>query len=330
MRVKGKLGIFKKVPSILGFSKFRLQWGILVVFGVIIILFIIGSPKAFLSPEMYLSVLATAPFAGLLALGMTFMVISGEIDLSFGSVMGISGLIFAIIHTATASVGLALVSALSMGLAAGLLNGVLVTKIGISSFIVTIAMMFFWRGIIHVISEGFPFSITVKPTVIADVLIGRVGGVIPAHFLWLVLIAVVLWFILNRHSFGSNVYFVGDNKTSAAVMGINVDRTKIFVFALMGLLAAFSGALNNLVMMSWWATQGEGMLLPTFAIVFVGGTLVTGGRGSIFGTFIAALILTVLEAGIIAAGFGGFLTKVFYGLIIIIAVVMHTTMRKMK
>ena len=159
---------------------------------------------------------------------------------------------------------------------------------------------------------------------------GRVGGVIPAQFLWLILISVVLWFILNRHRFGNDVCFVGDNKSSARVMGINVDRTKIFVFALMGLLAAVASVINNLAMMTWWSTQGEGYLLPTFAIVFVGGNLVTGGRGTIFGTFVATFILGVLEAGIIASGFGGFWTQVFYGLLIIIAVVMHTIMRRTK
>ena len=329
---KGKGSIFQKVPSIFSFRKYTLQWGIVLVLVVVIILFIIGSPKAFLSPRLYLAVMATAPFVGIMALGMTFMVISGEIDLSFGSVMGMSGLIFAIIYTMTGSAALASVGALSMGLAAGALNGVLVTKIGIPSFVVTIATMFFWRGLTHVGSGGLPIAFTsaVKATVMADVFVGRVGGVIPAQFLWLVLLSVVLWFILNRHSFGNDVYFVGDNKASAKVVGINVDRTKIFVFALMGLLAGLSGVINNLEMMSWWSTQGEGYLLPVFAIVFVGGNLVTGGRGTIFGTFVATFIMGVLEAGIIASGFGGFWTQVFYGLLIIIAVVLHTIMRRMK
>ena len=331
MRGKGKLGIFKKVPSILGFREFKLQWGIFLVLVVVVILFIIGSPTTFLSPKIYLAVMAVMPFTGVIALGMTFMIISGEMDLSFTSVMAISGLIFALIFLATGSAVLALVGALSMGLAAGALNGILVAKIGIPSIVATIAMMFFWRGVVHVISQGLPIVLRpVRDTALFGVLTGRVGGVIPVQFLWMLLLVVVSWFILNRHRFGNDVCFVGDNKTSAAVMGINVDRTKIFVFALMGLLAAFASVLNNLEMVNWWATQGEGYLLPTFAIVFLGGTSVYGGTGTIFGTFIAALILGILEAGIIAAGFGGFWTKVVYGLIIIISVAMHTIMRKMK
>lgn len=330
-RGKGKLGIFQKVPSMFSFRKFKLEWGIFAVLVVLIILFIIANPAVFLSPRIYLAVMATVPFSGLMALGMTFLIISGEIDLSFGSVMAISGLIFVIIFKLTGSAGLAFVGALSLGSGVGVLNGVLVTKTGTPSFVITIATMFFWRGVVHVVSRGLPMTLgQVGGMVLNDVLIGRVGGVIPAQFLWFILISVVSWFILNRHSFGNDVYFVGDNRTSAKVMGINVTRTRIFVFALMGLLAALSSMLNVLEMRSWWSTQGEGYLLPVFATVFVGGTLVTGGRGTIFGTFVACFILGILEAGIIAAGFGGFWTLVFYGLIMLIAVVVHARTREIE
>jgi simple sugar transport system permease protein len=329
-RGKGKLDIFEKVPSLFKFRKFKLQWGILLVFLLLIVLFVMGSPRAFLSPHIYIAVMATVPFAGIMALGLVFVVISGEIDLSFPSVMAVSGFISAVVFIATGSMGLALVVALIIGLAAGFLNGVLVTKIGVPSIVATIGTMFFWRGVVHVASGGAARVLGgVRDTALYGVLVGRVGG-IPAQFLWMLLIVVAMWFILNRHRFGNDVYFVGDNETSAGMMGINVGRTKIFVFALTGLLAAFAGVLNNLEMVNWWPSQGEGYFLATFAMVFVGGTSPGGGIGTIFGTFIGALIVGFLEAGVVAAGLGGFWTQLVCGLIIIISVSMHAMMRKRK
>lgn len=329
MRGKGKFGIFKKVLSLLGFRKFRLQWGILLVFLLLLILFVIGSPRAFLSPRIYLAIMATVPFTGVMALGLTFVIINGEIDLSFPSVMAVSGFIFTIVFIATGSAVLALVGALIMGLAAGFLNGVLVTKVGVPSIVATIGTMFLWRGAVYVASGGVARALgAVRDTALYQVLVGRVGGVIPVQFLWLLLIVVASWFILNRHSFGNDVYFVGDNKSSAAVMGINVGRTKIFVFALVGLLTAFASVLNNLELSTWWPSQGLGYFMTTFAIVFVGGTTVGGGRGTIFGTLIGTFIIGILEAGVVASGFGGFWTQLACGLIIIVSVSMHAMMRK--
>ncbi|MBA7572011.1 Ribose import permease protein RbsC [subsurface metagenome] len=329
MRGKGGAYSRKCQAYIFNLRKFKLQWGILLVFLLLIILFIIGSPRTFLSSRIYIAVMSTVPFAGVMALGLTFVVVSGMIDLSFPSVMAISGFIFAVIFTSTGSAGLALVSGLSTGLVAGVLNGVMVTRIGVPPIVATIGTMFLWRGVAHVASGGVARVLgPVRDTALFSVLAGRVGGVIPAQFLWMLLIVVVLWFILNRHRFGNDVCFVGDNESSARMMGINVGRTKIFVFALMGLLAAFAGVMNDLEMVNWWPSQGEGHFLPVFAMLFVGGTSITGGRGTIFGTLIGAFIIGILEAGIIASGFSGFWTQLIYGLIIIISVSMHTMMRK--
>ncbi|GAH60717.1 unnamed protein product, partial [marine sediment metagenome] len=195
----------------------------------------IRSPRAFLSPKIYLAVMATVPFTGIMALGLAFVITSGEIDLSFPSVMAVSGFIFTTAFFATGSAVLALVVALIMGLAAGFLNGVLVTKIGVHSIVATIGMMFLWRGVVYVASQGAAQGLgAVRDTALYSALVGRVGGVIPAQFLWMLLIVVVSWFILNRHRFGNDVYFVGDNESSAKVMGINIGRTKMFVFALAG------------------------------------------------------------------------------------------------
>ena len=146
---------------------------------------------------------------------------------------------------------------------------------------------------------------------------GRLFDNIPAQFIWTIVIAIVVWFLLNRHRFGAHVYLTGDNDDSARLMGINVDRIKILTFVIVGVAAAFSGLVQSLDVSYFWPTVGEGQLLNTLASVFLGGTSVFGGTGTIFGTFVASFIIGAINAGIVAAGLTGFWTQVIYGLIIV-------------
>jgi simple sugar transport system permease protein len=195
--------------------------------------------------------------------------------------------------------------------------------------VATIGTMFFWRGLLMVLTEGYGHTlVSAKNTVLFHLLVGRIGGRIPAQIIWTVIIAVILWVFLNRHKFGAHVYFVGDNIESAKMMGVKVNTIKMLVFALMGFFSSFSGILVSIEVAYYWPTLGEGYLLRTMSIVFLGGTSVFGGSGTIFGTFIAALIIGALEAGIVAIGLSGFWTQLVYGLIIIISVSIHAQVRK--
>jgi simple sugar transport system permease protein len=146
--------------------------------------------------------------------------------------------------------------------------------------------------------------------------------------IWTVIVAALVWVFLNRHKFGAHVYLVGDNEDSARLMGVNVDRTRMLVFAIVGLAAAFAGLLASLEVSYYWVTQGEGYLLSTLASVFLGGTSVFGGVGTILGTFIGCFIIGAIEAGTVAIGLSGFWTQLIYGLIIVISVSMHSTLRR--
>jgi simple sugar transport system permease protein len=150
---------------------------------------------------------------------------------------------------------------------------------------------------------------------------------VPLQAVWFVILGVVFWFLLRRHRFGSHVLFVGDNKDSARMMGINNDLIKTLVFVLMGFITAFVSILSNLEVTYFYPNQGQGYLLTTLAAVFIGGTSVFGGSGSIFGTFIGALIIGSLEAGIIALGLSGFWIQLFYGTIIIASVAIYALMQ---
>jgi simple sugar transport system permease protein len=205
-----------------------------------------------------------------------------------------------------------------------LLNGLIVVKIGIPALVATIGTQFFWRGVVLVVNAGSGTSLVgVKESPLYEILVGRLTG-IPAQMIWLILIAIAVWFFLNRTKIGAHVYLVGDNIDSSRLMGINVEARKILLFSLVGLAAAFAGLIASLQVNYFWPTLGEGYLLRTLASVFLGGTSVFGGTGTIFGTFIAAFIIGAIEAGIVAVGMAGFWTQLIYGLIIIISVAIQT------
>jgi simple sugar transport system permease protein len=145
---------------------------------------------------------------------------------------------------------------------------------------------------------------------------------------WLVVIAVLGWVLLNRHRFGAHIYLIGDNAKSAELMGVNTGRRRIEAFMLVGLISGFAGVVASFHVAYFWPSLGEGYLLKTLASVFLGGTSVFGGVGTIFGTFIGAFIIGTIEAATVAVGLTGFWTELIYGLIIVLSVIMHTYLRK--
>ena len=236
---------------------------------------------------------------------------------------------FDLVFLATQSVWLGFIACLLAGLLAGYLNGIIVVKIGMPSLVATIGTQFFWRGVVMVLTNGQGLGMTpVRETILYPALVGRIGGLIPAQFIWTIGFAVVVWFFLNRHRFGAHVYLTGDNVESARLMGVNVNRTKIISFAVVGFAAAFAGFVVSEDVLFFWPTLGEGYMLNTLASVFLGGTSVFGGTGTIFGTFVASFIIGAINAGIVAAGLTGFWTSLIYGLIIVVSVSLQTLLRR--
>jgi simple sugar transport system permease protein len=309
--------------------KYGLQIGIVFVLLVIWIAFTIGAPDTFLSPTIYAAYMSTIPFFAVMALPLTMVVIAGEMDLSFPSTMAVGMLVFIRTFEATGSPLLALVCCLMMGFLVGLVNGVVVVKFGIPSLVATIGTQFLWRGVVLVITGGQPASLVpLKGTMLHQGLVGRLAGYVPAQMIWAIVVAVLVWIFLNRHKFGAHVYLVGDNEESARLMGVNANRTRILVFAAVGLAASFGGVLASLEVNYFWVTLGEGYLLRTLAAVFLGGTSVFGGTGTILGTFVACFIIGAIEAGIVAIGLTGFWTQLLYGLIIIISVSLQAVLNR--
>lgn len=310
-------------------QRHKIEFSLLIVFLVVCAIYFIGNFTVFTSFDIYYSFMSTIPFFGIMAIFMTFVVTLGEMDLSFPSVLAFSSWILGTVFVLTQNVWLAVLSCLAVGAIAGLINSIFIVKIGIPSLVATIGMQFLFRGLVNVCASGTGISLVeASDTFLYKILVGRLFGVIPAQALWMVGLAVLCWFIFNKHRFGLHVSFVGDNKDSAIMMGINVNRVKTIVFVMMGLATAFCGVLSNFEVTYFWPSQGTGYMLTTLAAVFVGGTSVFGGKGSIVGTFLACLIIGSLEAGIIAIGINGFWIKAMYGLIMLVSVTIYAVMMK--
>jgi len=305
------------------------QLGILGVFFSLWIIFIVLAPDTFLAPQIYYAFMSTVPFFALMAVPLTMVVIAGEMDLSFPSIMAMGMVSFILTYNVTQNVLVAFIAALATGTFIGWLNGLIIVKFGIPSLVATIGTQFFWRGAVLVLSQGKSGSlIYVKDSFLHPLLVGKISGTFPMQMVWLIIIAILGWVLLNRHKFGAHIYLIGDNVNSAELMGINVGRVRIKAFMLIGLLSAFAGVLSSFHVAFFWPSLGEGYLMRTLASVFLGGTSVFGGVGTILGTFLGAFIIGAIEAATVAVGLTGFWTQLIYGLIIVLSVIMHTYLRK--
>jgi simple sugar transport system permease protein len=306
-----------------------LQIGILGVMFVLWFAFIVGSPETFLNKQIYRALMTAIPYWGIIALPLTMVVIAGEIDLSFPSTMAVGMVAFFEVYTRQESLELAFVGALAAGFLVGLINGLIIVRLGIPSLIATIGTQFFWRGVVEVIRAGQGESMVfTRDTALRNTLVSKVNDYFPAQVLWMILVGAIVWVLLNRHKFGAHVYLIGDNEDSARLMGVNVNLTRVMLFALVGVAAAFAGIIQSLDNWYFWPNIGEGYLMQTLAAVFLGGTSVYGGTGSVFGTFIACFIIGGIQPGIVAVGLTGYYTKLIYGMIITASVAMHSWLRR--
>ena len=299
------------------------------VYVVMIGVFMLVAPSAFLGYRIYIAFLTAVPFSLILALGATYVITSGEIDLSFPGIMSLSGYVFATTLTNTGSSILALLVCLISGIIMGVINGVMVTRFRIPSIIATLSAQFLWMGLALVLSRARTIQLGfVRELPVWEIFVGRIGGVFPAQSLWALGIAILLGLILIKHRFGEAIMFAGDNREAARMLGINTDRVMIQVFALAGMMSAFAGMLVTLDMATWWSLTGPGYLLPVLAAVFLGGTQMVGGEGTIFGTVIGCFIMGSMTAGIVAAGVGSFWIQFVQGAILLGAVLLNRYLRQ--
>ncbi len=304
------------------------QIGITTAFGLVWLAFVVLAPDTFLHSLIYSSFAQTVPYFALVALPLTMVIVSGDIDLSFPSIMALGMVGFLAVERTTGNVELGVLAALAVGALAGLLNGFFVTVIGIPALVATIGTQFLYRGLTLVLVSGRSYALVeTNGTLAYRLMVGRFVG-IPMQFVWLVVLSIGTWVLLFRHRLGQNAHVIGDNKQAAELMGIPIRRTRITLFVLVGVAAAFAGAMNSFQIFNFYPSYGIGFLLPAIATVFVGGTSVYGGRGTVWGTFLGAFMIGGIEAGIVAVGLTDFYTQVIYGGIILVAISIHAVLQR--
>jgi simple sugar transport system permease protein len=296
-------------------------------FAAMMAVFTAAAPEVFTQTEAYTAVFVSLPILMILAVSLVFVITLGEIDLSFPSIVGLTALVFALCVDAGLSPWLALVPTAAVGAGCGLLNGILVAYLGLSSLVVTLGMNFLLRGVIQIETQGLGVPLDeLQDTRFWNVFVGDING-FPVQMLWGLGFAIVAFALFARHRFGAHVKIVGDNAEAAREMGINSHRVKIAAFVLVGVASSIAGVLSVLINLTFFPTTGDGYLLPVLAAVFVGGTPTWGGTGTIAGAVAGAAIVGFIETGLIASGLTSFYTQFFYGLVIVLSLVGHQLQR---
>jgi ribose transport system permease protein len=259
-------------------------------------------------------------FVGIVALGMTLVILTGGIDLSVGSIWGVSAVVTASLLTGGWPLIAAIVTGLVVAAAVGLLNGLCITRLHMSPFVPTLATLSIARSLALIITRGRPISIYGQQQE-AFLWIG--GGDIlgiPNPFMIFVIMAVIFWILLSRTVWGRHVYAVGGNERTARLTGLNVDRLKVVVYILSGICAGIAGVIQVSYLSSATADLGTGEELAVIAATVIGGTNLAGGEGTILGTVVGAIILEVLRNGLLLFGVDPYWQGVFVGAVIILAV----------
>lgn len=314
------------MPRLDGLAHFM---GVFESLGVLILLVALVCAASIIAPgfSTYTNITNTVIMASITAaagLGMTFAIVVGGFDLSVGSVQALTAIVAASLLS-VASVPIAIIAALSMGLVLGLLNGVIITKLKIPAFVVTFGMMSIVRGVALLVTQGQSVMITKHPD-FATLNNGKVLGV-PVPLIIVLIVLAALYLILHHTPFGRHTCAIGGNRSAAIASGINVDRVTILVFGLVGITAAISGVMLSSQLMIVDGTLGTGLELQAIAISVLGGTSLSGGNGNLVGTLFAALLLATIASALNILKVAAFYQYLSVGVLLIFALSIDTFRR---
>ena len=303
------------------------ETGVLVAL-IIMAVALAATSDAFLNARNLLNVGRQVSLLGIMAVGMTFVLIAREVDLSIGATYAISGLVTGMLLLTGWSLPLAIGAGLAAGLFVGVLNGVLSTYGQLPSFITTLGMMSVVRGVALLMTDGQPIAINTQAGMDRGTLDafyflgqGRLYDLIPMQLIFFMVVALLGWLLLSRTVFGFRIYAVGGNDKAARASGMKVFSIKIWAFTLMGLLAGLAGILGLAFLPSSQAGRtGIGLELDVIAATIVGGASLSGGEGTILGSVLGVLIIGVLRNGLVLLGISPFWQETAIGLVILIAV----------
>jgi len=305
--------------------RFLRSRGIVIAFLLLVVFGAIQS-EHFLTPGNFSNVARQASIAGIVGIGMTFVILTAGIDLSVGSILGIVAIAFASILAAGIPWPLAIVLGLGLGMFVGALNGLGITRGGVQPFIMTLAMLVIARGVTLTYSDAKPIRVGDQASSIAWIADGSLG-VLPVPFLLFIGLTVLAWFVLTRTTFGRQVYAVGDNPEAARLSGVATQRITFSVYVISGLCAAISALIVVARLGAAEATAGEGYELDAIAIVVIGGTSLFGGSGGVGGTLVGAGIVAVVNNLLNLLAVPIFSQRIAKGLIILGAVLLERRTR---
>ena len=292
--------------------------------GLVILIGIVGilSPSFFTVANL-LNVLRQTSINGVIAAGMTFVILTGGIDLSVGSILGFSGAVAASCLASGQSMLVTIVLTLVIGSGVGLINGIIISKGKLQPFIVTLATMTILRGATLVFTDGKPISLGTGTSAIAFSKIG--GGTIlgiPTPVVIMIFAFAICYYILTQTKMGRYTYALGGNEEATKLSGLNADRIKMFVYTISGLLASVAAIIITSRLFSAQPNAGDGYELDAIAAVVLGGTKLAGGKGKITGTIIGALIIGVLSNALNLLNVSSYFQMIAKGVVILIAVLL--------
>ena len=290
----------------------------------------------FISVGNISNLMAFTPELGMIALAMTLLMTSGEFDLSVGSVFGFTAVVmWTVANETSLGIEIGFVVAMAIGVAIGLVNGWFVTRLRVPSFLVTLGMLLVVRGMALYLTSGFPQRTWNAESPLIEVIVG--DFFVPTPFgdlrvfmsvFWFALFAVVLGYVLMVSRFGNWIQATGGNPAAALARGVRVSRVKISLFVLTAAMAAFAGITSSIRVSTANPNSGTGYELEVIAMTVIGGTVLTGGKGTIIGTVIGVLLLRIMRNGIVMVGVPGLAYNIFIGGIILGMMALHSYMRR--
>ena len=304
------------------------QYGAFIALALLVVVLSVAAPS-FRTASNLMSLLRQASFNGLIAFGMTMVILSDGIDLSVGSVFALSAIICAEMLVAGLPAIVAIVLALIIGTLLGTISGLLVTKGRLQAFIATLITMTGYRGLAQIITDGKPISQLANKATSGSFLFKAMGKgsvvlfdtiKIPIPVIVLAVAFAVVYFVLNHTTFGRRIYATGSNAKCAKLVGVNTDKTKISVYAISGFLSALAGLLMISRLDSAQPTLGDGYELDAIAASALGGISMSGGRGKVTGTIAGVLIIAVLNNGLNIMNVSSYYQEVIKAIVILVAV----------
>ena len=313
------------------FIEFR-SLDVFIIFVLLFLTFLILSPgHRFISKDNMDVFFSIGSEFTIVPIVVGMLMIAGEFDLSVGSNLVFCSFIFFKLIDIGVNVCLSSFLTILVGTFVGFSNGFITVKAKIPSFITTLGTMMLWRGVTLFWSQGLQKALELKGNdFFVKIFTGQIAKFLPVQFLWFIIIALLIGILVHFHRFGNWIYTTGDNKQAARAMGINTDMVKVITFSIVGAVIAFVAIMQIVRVGTFTSRAGDGWELKAIAAAVVGGTALTGGIGSIFGVFWGALIISIIENGLVVLRIPYYWTFTIFGVILVSSAIISLYLDKKR